>query len=67
MDAKKLGKRIKLGGVELDLTQTELAEKIKTKHKSISAYETGVTLASIRTLIKIARVLNKPASHFLDE
>ena len=67
MDAKKVGKKIKLARVELDLTQTELAEKNKTKQKSISGYETGASLPSIRTLVKIAKVLKKPAGYFLDE
>lgn len=67
MDPKKLGKKIKLGRAELDLTQTQLAEKINAKRKSISGYETGATLPSIRTLVKITRVLKKPASHFRDE
>lgn len=67
MDAKKLGKKIKLARVELDLNQTELAEKIGTKQKSISHYETGVSFPSLTTLSKIAKVLMKPASHFLDE
>jgi len=67
MDPKKLGKKIKLARIELDLTQTQLAEKINGKQKSISGYETGATLPSIRTLIKIAKVLKKPTSHFLDE
>jgi len=46
MDPKKLGKKIRLGRVELDLTQTQLAEKINAKQKSISRYETGVKLPS---------------------
>jgi len=41
--------------------------KINAKQKSISGYETGATLPSIRTLVKIAKVLKKPAGHFLDE
>ena len=67
MDTRKLGKKIKLARVELDLTQAQLAEKINGKQKSISGYETGATLLSIRTLVKIARVLKKPAGHFLGE
>ena len=67
MDARKLGKKIKLARIELDLTQTQLAEKINGKQKSISGYETGATLPSIRTLVKIAKILKKPASYFLDE
>ena len=57
----------KLARIELDLTQTELPHKITAQHKSISRYETGASLPSIRTLVKIARVLKKPAGYFLDE
>ncbi len=67
MDPKKLGKKIRLGRVEFDLTQTQLAEKINAKQKSISRYETGASLPSIKTLVKIAKVLKKPTGYFLDE
>lgn len=67
MDTQKLGKKIKLARVELDLTQTHLANRIKTKQKSISCYETGATVPSLETLVKIAKALKKPAGHFLDE
>ena len=60
-------KKIRLARIELDLTQTQLAQKINTQQKSISRYETGVSLPSIETLVKIAKVLKKPASYFLDE
>ena len=67
MDAKKLGKKIKMARIELDLNQTELANKIGAKQKSISNYETGTALPSLATLEKIARVLKRQASYFLDE
>jgi len=67
MDSKKLGKKIKIARVELDLTQTTLAEKINAKQKSISRYENGISLPSLETLMKIAKVLKKPTSYFLDE
>ncbi len=67
MDTKKLGKKIKLARVEADLTQTQLAKKIKAKQKSISRYETGASLPSLKTLIRIAKALKKPAGYFLDE
>ena len=67
MDPKRPGKKIKRAHIELDLTQTQLAEKIDGKQKSISGYETGVTLPSLRTLLKIAKVLKRPAGYFLDE
>jgi len=67
MDAKKLGKKIKIARIELDLNQTELAKKIGAKQKSISRYENGISLPSIATLVKIAKILKKPAGHFLEE
>ena len=67
MDAKKLGKKIKVARVEADLNQTELAEKIGAKQKSISRYETGASLPSVTTLVKISKTLKKPAGYFLDE
>jgi transcriptional regulator with XRE-family HTH domain len=67
MDAKKLGKKIKLARIELDLNQTQFANKISAKQKSISRYETGASMPSIATLVKIAKVLKKPTGYFLDE
>ena len=66
MDAKKLGKKIKIARVELDLNQSELADKIGAKQKSISRYENGLSMPSIETLVKIAKVLKKSAGHFLE-
>ena len=67
MDAKKLGKRIKLAIIEHDMTQGELAEAIKAKQKSISRYETGMSIPSLETLEKITKALKKPFGYFLDE
>jgi len=46
---------------------TQLAEKINAKQKSISRYETGASLPSIKTLVKIAKVLKEPAGYFLED
>jgi transcriptional regulator with XRE-family HTH domain len=67
MDAKKLGKKIKLARVELDLNQSELAEKIGAKQKSISRYENGLSIPSIETLVKLAKVLKKSTGYFIEE
>ena len=56
-----------LGIQILNLTQTQLTQKINAKQKSISRYETGASLPSIKTLVKIAKVLKKPAGYFLEE
>lgn len=67
MDKKRFGKKIKLARVELDLTQAQLAQKINTKQKNISRYETGASLPSIETLVKVAKVLKKKIGYFFDE
>jgi len=67
MDAKKLGKKIKLARIELDLNQTDLAEKIGAGQKSISRYETGLSMPSIETLVKIAKILKKSVGYFLED
>lgn len=67
MDAKKLGKKIKLARIELDMNQTDLAKKIGAKQKSISRYENSLSMPSIETLMKISKALKKPAGYFLDE
>ncbi len=67
MDPKNLGKKKRLGRVELDLTHTQLAEKINAKQKSTFRYETGASLPSMKTVVKIATVLKKPAGYFLDD
>ena len=50
MDSKKLGKRIRLARVEADLTQTDLANKIRAKQKSISRYENGASTSHHRNI-----------------
>ena len=67
MDAKKLGKKIKLVRIWNDMSQTELAEKVGLRQKSISRYETGLSAPSISTLIKLMKTLNKSADYFLNE
>lgn len=67
MDAKKLGKRIKLARVEVDMTQADLAEATEILQKSISRYETGQSLPTLETLEKIARTLKKSFAYFLDD
>jgi|SRR5690348_9868765 len=67
MDAKKLGKKIKLARIEHDMTQDQLASAIGSMQKSISRYETGLSLPSLETLEKISRALKKPFGYFLDE
>jgi transcriptional regulator with XRE-family HTH domain len=67
MDAKKLGKRIKLARVDAEMTQEQLAEETGILQKSISRYETGQALPTLESLEKMAKALKKPFGYFLDE
>ena len=67
MEARGLGKKIKLARVELDLTQTQLAQKIGAKQKSISRYEAGKSVPMVETLVRLAKALKKPTAHFLSD
>jgi transcriptional regulator with XRE-family HTH domain len=66
MDAKKLGKKIKLARVEKDMTQSDLGEATGLLQKSISLYETGQALPNLETLEKIGKALEKSFGYFLD-
>jgi len=65
MDSKVFGKKIKLARVELDLTQTDLANEIGTKQKSVSRYENGISTPSLETMAKIAKALKRPVDSFI--
>ncbi len=67
MDLKKLGKKIKMARIELDMNQTALASRIGAKQKSISRYENGIVIPSIETLLKISEVFKKPVTYFLED
>ena len=66
MDAKKLGKKIKLARVEMDMTQADLALVTGITQKSISHYERGQAFPTIETLEKIGKELKKSIAYFLD-
>ena len=66
MDPQKLGKKIKLARVELDLTQTDLAKKTGSLQKSISRYETGEAVPSLATLEKLSKALKKTMAYFME-
>jgi len=67
MDAKKIGKCLKLARVDHDMTQGQLAKEIDAMQKSISRYKKGLSIPSLETLEKIAKALKKPFGYFLDD
>ncbi len=66
MNAKKLGKKIKLARVEMDMTQEKLAKSVGMMQHTISHYERAMTSPSLEILEKLALTLNKPFYYFLE-
>jgi len=64
IEARKFGKNTRLTRIGLDLTQTQLPWRINPKQTSISRYETGTSLPSIKTVVTIVKLLKKPAGYF---
>lgn len=48
-------------------TQQELAEHIGTTQRTVAAWETGRSIPRKAMLVRIARVFDLPAEHFLTE
>jgi transcriptional regulator with XRE-family HTH domain len=60
-----IGQRIKKIREEKSMTQKKLAEKVMVSPSSITRLESGQTMVSVFTIIKIAEVLNTSISFLL--
>ena len=63
----EIGERIKTARKDLNLTQSDLAEKAGLKRASITHIENGNQKTSVYTLYKISKVLNRPLISLLPE
>ena len=71
-DVKKLDKggekmRIKEFRLSKNLTQKELAEKLKVERTTVAMWELGYSSPSIQTLIKIAEILDCSVNELIKE
>ena len=64
---KRLGHRIKVRRVDMEMQQGELAEAIDMKQPQLSQIERGIRSLRVEQLMMIAKVLRCPVSHLLDE
>jgi len=72
----KVGKKIKQArvtkvneftGKEFKITQTKVAEAIKTTFQQVGKYEKGADRIPLINLFKISKFLNKPIDYFLED
>ncbi|MGE5423478.1 MAG: helix-turn-helix domain-containing protein [Ignavibacteriales bacterium] len=66
MSYKKLGKRIQLAREDAGLNQEQLAKMLGCSQPTLSNYEKGKSRVYLAQLQKMAELLNKPASYFLE-
>lgn len=64
---KRLGQQIAARRKAIDLTQDQLAERLEVDAETISRFERGVTVPSLVTLDRLARVLSSSTASLLSE
>lgn len=62
----KIKKKIKLARIEANLTQTELAKKVKSSQQSVVAWEKGSFIPSLENIKKIAKATGRNLNYFFD-
>ena len=62
-----IGETIKMSREMLNMTQEELAQKIRVGTQTIVKYESGEQIPSNQTILKLSTVLDIPASELLQQ
>ena len=65
MDARKFGIRLTMFREELELSITQLANRTGIDYMQVSRYEKGLTLPSLETALRLARVLQVPVEELV--
>ena len=63
----ELGKRIRLRRVEIDISQSGLADKLGVSFQQVQKYEKGVNRVGASRLQQIATALDVPVTFFFDD
>lgn len=66
-EAKVIGKKLKHLRIDYELTQEELAQKIKCNKRSISTWECGTTWIPIKYLLRVAKIFNVKLDYFYSQ
>jgi transcriptional regulator with XRE-family HTH domain len=62
-----IGQTIKIAREMLNMSQEELAQKVRVGTQTIEKYESGEQIPSTQTLLKLSTVLDLPASELLEQ
>ena len=64
---KEIGKRIRMRRTALNLSQTELGDKLGVVYQQVQKYEGGETRIAATRLADVAKALDVPLAFFLNE
>ena len=64
---KRVGSRVRMRRLMLDMSQTDLANAVSVTFQQIQKYEKGTNRVSASRLQQMARVLRVPISYFFDD
>ncbi len=64
---ERFGQKLKKAREERKVSQRNLGMLLGLSDKAISSYESGRTLPTLETLIRLSEELNKPMVYFLDD
>ena len=63
----ELGKRVRLRRVEMEISQSELADKLGVTFQQVQKYEKGVNRVGAARLQQVATALDVPITFFFDD
>ena len=63
---KNFAKKLKDARLKAHLSQKEVADKINLDRSTYAYYETGRTVPSVNTLLKISKILNVDLNYWVE-
>jgi len=62
-----LGQRLRVARLEADVTIAELARALEVDPRTVAGWQSGRSAPTVERLLKIADVLGKPPSYFVEQ
>lgn len=63
----QIGQRIRARRIELELTQQELADRLKMTYQNVHKYETALVRIYASRLVEVAAALEVPVVYFFED
>lgn len=63
---RHVGQRVRMRRIQLDMSQSSVAEKMNVSFQSVQKFETAANRISAARLYKLSRILRVPISYFYE-